>query len=253
MSVRDNIAYGLRMRGVPAAQREERVTRALEMVKLEQLGARVAAAALGRTAAAGGARAGAGQPPARPAARRATRRARPQAPQGDAARAQAPPDGSRHHLRVRDARSGGGAHDERPDRAHAAGADRADRHAPRAVRPARARATSPTSSATPTCWPATVVESAGGVTALRVGDVALRGLSDGALAGGSGGLADRAPRGDPADRRPRGPRGAEHRRRHRGRRGLRRLGAPGARDPAGRPAPGGQRALRHARADWARR
>jgi spermidine/putrescine transport system ATP-binding protein len=40
MSVRDNIAYGLRMRGVPAAQREERVTRALEMVKLEQLGAR---------------------------------------------------------------------------------------------------------------------------------------------------------------------------------------------------------------------
>ena len=40
MSVRDNIAYGLRMRGVPAAQREEQVTRALEMVKLEQLGAR---------------------------------------------------------------------------------------------------------------------------------------------------------------------------------------------------------------------
>ncbi|MEO7476394.1 MAG: ABC transporter ATP-binding protein, partial [Gemmatimonadales bacterium] len=40
MSVRDNIGYGLRMRGVPAAEREERVTRALEMVKLEQLGAR---------------------------------------------------------------------------------------------------------------------------------------------------------------------------------------------------------------------
>src|SRR5580765_8068335 len=40
MSVRDNIAYGLRMRGVPAAQREERVSRSLEMVKLEQLGAR---------------------------------------------------------------------------------------------------------------------------------------------------------------------------------------------------------------------
>ena len=40
MSVRDNIAYGLRMRRVPAAEREERVTRALEMVKLEQLGGR---------------------------------------------------------------------------------------------------------------------------------------------------------------------------------------------------------------------
>jgi spermidine/putrescine transport system ATP-binding protein len=40
MSVRDNIAYGLRMRRVPAAEREERVSRSLEMVKLEELGAR---------------------------------------------------------------------------------------------------------------------------------------------------------------------------------------------------------------------
>ncbi len=40
MSVRDNIGYGLRMRGVPRAEREEQVTRALAMVKLEQLGAR---------------------------------------------------------------------------------------------------------------------------------------------------------------------------------------------------------------------
>jgi spermidine/putrescine transport system ATP-binding protein len=40
MSVRDNIAYGLRMRRVPAAEREERVRRALAMVQLEQLGAR---------------------------------------------------------------------------------------------------------------------------------------------------------------------------------------------------------------------
>jgi spermidine/putrescine transport system ATP-binding protein len=40
MSVRENIGYGLRMRGVPAAEREERVTRALEMVKLEELGRR---------------------------------------------------------------------------------------------------------------------------------------------------------------------------------------------------------------------
>src|SRR6476646_3597934 len=40
MSVRENIAYGLRMRRVPAAEREERVTKALAMVKLDQLGAR---------------------------------------------------------------------------------------------------------------------------------------------------------------------------------------------------------------------
>ena len=40
MSVRENIAYGLRMRGVPTAEREERVTQALAMVQLGQLGAR---------------------------------------------------------------------------------------------------------------------------------------------------------------------------------------------------------------------
>ena len=40
MSVRENIGYGLRMRGVAAAEREERVTDALAMVKLEQLARR---------------------------------------------------------------------------------------------------------------------------------------------------------------------------------------------------------------------
>jgi spermidine/putrescine transport system ATP-binding protein len=40
MSVRDNVAYGLRMRRVPAAEREERVTRALAMVKLDDLAGR---------------------------------------------------------------------------------------------------------------------------------------------------------------------------------------------------------------------
>jgi spermidine/putrescine transport system ATP-binding protein len=40
MSVRDNVAYGLRMRRVPAAEREERVGRALTMVKLDGLAGR---------------------------------------------------------------------------------------------------------------------------------------------------------------------------------------------------------------------
>ena len=40
MSVRENISYGLRMQRVPAAEREERVTRALEMVQLDELGRR---------------------------------------------------------------------------------------------------------------------------------------------------------------------------------------------------------------------
>jgi spermidine/putrescine transport system ATP-binding protein len=40
MSVRENIGYGLRMRSVPKPEREERVRLALEMVKLDELGAR---------------------------------------------------------------------------------------------------------------------------------------------------------------------------------------------------------------------
>jgi ABC-type Fe3+/spermidine/putrescine transport system ATPase subunit len=40
MSVRDNVGYGLRMRRVPPAEVQERVSRALEMVRLHDLGAR---------------------------------------------------------------------------------------------------------------------------------------------------------------------------------------------------------------------
>jgi spermidine/putrescine transport system ATP-binding protein len=40
MSVRENIGYGLRMRGVPSAERAQRVSEALRMVRLDQLGAR---------------------------------------------------------------------------------------------------------------------------------------------------------------------------------------------------------------------
>jgi spermidine/putrescine transport system ATP-binding protein len=40
MSVRENIGYGLRMKGVPRHEREEQVSRALRMVQLEELGTR---------------------------------------------------------------------------------------------------------------------------------------------------------------------------------------------------------------------
>jgi spermidine/putrescine transport system ATP-binding protein len=40
MSVRENIGYGLRMRGVPRVERQEQVSRALRMVQLEELGGR---------------------------------------------------------------------------------------------------------------------------------------------------------------------------------------------------------------------
>ena len=50
-------------------------------------------------------------------------------------RAQAHPGRRRDHLRVRDPRPGGGAHDERPDRGHARGQGRAGRHAGGPLRP----------------------------------------------------------------------------------------------------------------------
>ena len=40
MSVRENVGYGLLMKGVPGSEREQRVSQALEMVKLGELGAR---------------------------------------------------------------------------------------------------------------------------------------------------------------------------------------------------------------------
>jgi spermidine/putrescine transport system ATP-binding protein len=40
MSVRENIGYGLRMKGVPSPEREHRVHEAIRMVRLEDLGAR---------------------------------------------------------------------------------------------------------------------------------------------------------------------------------------------------------------------
>ena len=62
MSVRDNIAYGLRMRRVPAAEREERVTQGAGDGQARPARRPVAPSAERRAAAAGGPRPGAGQP-----------------------------------------------------------------------------------------------------------------------------------------------------------------------------------------------
>ena len=40
MSVTDNVGYGLKMDGVPKAERDQRVEEALDLVKLGDLGAR---------------------------------------------------------------------------------------------------------------------------------------------------------------------------------------------------------------------
>ena len=87
--------------------------------------------ALGRPAAARRPRPGPRQHAGRPAARRTARRARPQAPRGDAARAQADPARGRDHVHLRHPRPGRGADDERPHRRHEPRPGRADRHARR--------------------------------------------------------------------------------------------------------------------------
>ena len=130
MTVQQNVEYGLMVKtraegGAGARVRSE----ALEMVRLDGFGEPQAVAALGRAAPARRARPGDRQPAAGAAARRAARRARPQAPPGDADRAQADPAGGRDHVRLRDARPGRGADDERPDRGVQPGPDRAGRAA----------------------------------------------------------------------------------------------------------------------------
>ena len=96
-----------------------------------------AGAALRRPAAACRARArdrehAAGAPP-----RRAARRARPEAAAGAAARAEADPAGAGDDVRLRHARPGRGAHDERPHRGLQPGPDRAGGYAGRDVRASR--------------------------------------------------------------------------------------------------------------------
>ena len=92
--------------------------------------------ALGRPAAEGRAREGARQPPEGAAPGRAVGGPRPQAQERDAARAKEPAARGRDHLRLRHARPGRGAHDERPDRGDERGqgpAGRRPRHPLRAT------------------------------------------------------------------------------------------------------------------------
>ena len=116
LSVFDNVAFGPRIRSQD--ERRARATRARDARRRAPRRLRPAQAepALRRPAPARRARARARERPERAAARRAALRARPRAPPPDAVRAQAHPARRRHHLRVRDARPGGGAHDVRPHR-----------------------------------------------------------------------------------------------------------------------------------------
>ena len=122
----------------------------LALVRLTGYARAPAGAALGRPAPARGARPRAGQAAQAAAARRAAGGARPQAARGDALRAGAPAGAARPHLRHGDARPGGGDGDGEPPRRHERRPHRAGRHAARGLRAAATRASSPTSSASPT-------------------------------------------------------------------------------------------------------
>ena len=137
MTIGDNVEYGPRIAKVPREERRRRAGRGARARAPERLREALARPALRRPAPARRARARDRQPPEGAAARRAARRARPQAAPGDAGRAQAHPGRRRHHLRLRHARPGGGADDERPPRRLQRGPDRAGRPARRGLRAPR--------------------------------------------------------------------------------------------------------------------
>ena len=150
LSVEQNVAFGLQRQKVDKDEIKRRVAEELERVGLSAEAKRKPAPALGRPAAARGARARAREPSRRAAARRAARRARPEAPQAAPGRAQAHPARRRHHVHLRDARPGGGAHDVRPHRGHEPRRRRAGGRSRDGLRAARAPPSSPASSASPT-------------------------------------------------------------------------------------------------------
>ena len=167
MDVAQNVGYGLRQRKVAQGRGAAPGRRG---ARARSTGGLRPAPDLGdvrRPAAAGRAGTGAREPPHRPAPRRAARRTRPQAAQGDAARAQGPPARGRDHVRVRDPRPGGSAHDERRHRRHARRPDPAAGRARPSCTSARSTGSWPPSSGRRTsCRPrSTSVDGATGGSA----------------------------------------------------------------------------------------
>ncbi len=117
MTVRDNVAFGLRAKKVPSAEITKRVADMLEIVHLTEF-----AHASPRSCRAASSSAARSPGPSSTAdgapARRAPRRPRPQASPHHAERAQADPPRDRHDLHLRHPRPGGGAHHEPPHRGH---------------------------------------------------------------------------------------------------------------------------------------
>ena len=136
LSIHENVAFGLRRKGIKGSELQGRVAEILRRVGPRGVRVAQATPALRRTAAAGRARAGARQRPAGAPPRRAARRSRPEAAQAAPARAESTPARSGDHVRPRHARSGGGDDDGRHDRGDEPRPGRAAGRAGRALRPA---------------------------------------------------------------------------------------------------------------------
>ena len=129
MTVWDNVAFGLKYQKASRDETKRRVGEALELVRMSDFAKRRPAATVRRPAAARRAGAGTGAAPEGAAARRAARCAGCQAAQAVTAGAAGGAARGRHHVRLRDPRPGGSAHDERPDRGAGRGPGRAGRPA----------------------------------------------------------------------------------------------------------------------------
>ena len=150
MNVLENVCYGLMIRRRGAGRAREARPRGARARQARRHGGAQAGPALRRPAPARRARPRAGRPAEGAPPRRAARRARPQAPRGDAGRAEDPAAHARPHLRLRHPRPGRGAVDGRPRRRlqRTAASSRSAR--PRRSTSGRAPASSPISSAAPT-------------------------------------------------------------------------------------------------------
>ena len=134
LTVLDNVAFGLKMRGKDKGERTSRADDMLELVGLSAHTAQVRQRAVGRPAAAGRAGPGAGDPAAGAAARRAALGAGRQGARAAARRDPACSARGRHDDAVRHARPGGGARRRRPGRRDEPGQARTARRARRALR-----------------------------------------------------------------------------------------------------------------------
>ena len=136
MTVTENVAFGLEMQGVAAAERTQARRRDAGAGRPRRVRRPLPAPAVGRPAAARGAGPSAGHPAADPAARRAAQQPRRQAARGDADRTAPDPAHRRHHDHPGDARSGRGDGAQRPAGGDEPRPRRADRPAARGLRAA---------------------------------------------------------------------------------------------------------------------